>query len=81
MYGITNPVHATVFIYCSGPKNTTMLLQVFDARGRLVKTLFDGIAISGNIHAQWNTARCGNGVYFLKLKAGSAVQTQRVVVE
>jgi beta-galactosidase len=78
---VTNPVHAATIIHCSGPKNETMLLQVFDASGRLVETLYNKTTKSGNLSITWNASRCGNGVYFLKLKVGETIQTQKVIVE
>jgi hypothetical protein len=49
-------------------------VQVFDLNGRLVRTVFDGVAREGENETSWNGTdetgrRMGSGVYFYRLRA------------
>jgi hypothetical protein len=64
----------------SGP----IRLSVYDIKGRLVRTLYDGIETSGEHHLDWNGrndagTEVGSGIYFVRLEAESAVRTRKVV--
>jgi hypothetical protein len=58
-------------------------LQVYDVRGRVVRTLVDGIRGAGDHVVTWHGlddsgARVSSGTYFLKFSNGSEVRTERV---
>ncbi|MCU0607451.1 MAG: T9SS type A sorting domain-containing protein [Candidatus Edwardsbacteria bacterium] len=60
-------------------------LGVYDVAGRLVATVADGTMPAGSHSVSWNgTDRGGrkvaSGVYFVRLDAGGASQTQRITV-
>jgi hypothetical protein len=64
-----------------GPAN----IDVFDVNGRLVKTVFDGIAQAGPNEASWNgtdfTGRdVASGVYFYRLRADNKDLSKKMVV-
>ncbi|MDI6841145.1 MAG: FlgD immunoglobulin-like domain containing protein [bacterium] len=53
-------------------------LKVYDASGRLIYTLFDGLLSAGSYHTLWNTTDAAgvyvnSGVYFLKLLVGNPI--------
>jgi hypothetical protein len=61
-------------------------LGIYDANGRLVRTLARGAAATGLQRASWNMTdangrRVASGVYFCKLVAGAKTQTRKLVVE
>jgi len=61
-------------------------LQVFDVRGRLVKTILDQDAAPGTFSASWDGraddgARAARGVYYARLAAGDQKVTKTVVIE
>lgn len=62
------------------PAPTAVRLTVFNVAGRAVRTLVNRYEAAGAHQATWNTAREADGVYFLRLEAGSAVVVRRVVV-
>ncbi len=70
--------------YCIAAAGRTSL-SVYDMSGRLIKTLFDGRLNAGYYSALWEGAdSAGNpvasGVYFYRLKVGTAEATRKTVV-
>ena len=57
-----------------------MQLAVFDVLGRRVATLVDGVQPAGDHTATWRADGFPSGVYVVTLQAGSATQTQRIVL-
>jgi hypothetical protein len=55
-------------------------LEMFDARGRLVRTLVDGIQESGDHWVDLNATGLGSGAYFYKLQWNGQETTQRCVL-
>jgi hypothetical protein len=60
----------------AGPVRVT----TFDAAGRRCATLFSGRMKSGSQTIPLDTRRLANGVYFLRLEAGAATHSTRLVV-
>ncbi len=59
-------------------------VEVFDAAGRLVRTLFSGRAESGALSLAWDGLddrghRAGDGVYFVRARSAGATATRRLV--
>jgi flagellar hook assembly protein FlgD len=60
-------------------------LDIFDVKGRRVKTLINGIKPAGRYKAQWNGRNSrGNsvssGVYYYRLAAGKKIITKKLVL-
>ncbi len=60
-------------------------LEVFDGRGRLVRTLVDGWRAPGNETTMWDSednggSRVASGVYFYRLSVGSFEKTLKLVL-
>ncbi|MEA2062236.1 MAG: FlgD immunoglobulin-like domain containing protein, partial [Gemmatimonadota bacterium] len=60
-------------------------LEVFNLRGRLVKTLVSGLHVPGCYAVNWEgTNEAGHqlpsGVYFYRMKAGDFMQTRKMVL-
>jgi len=60
-------------------------LRIYDSRGKLVRTLVEGILPTGQHDVQWDGCdRHGNqvaaGVYLAHLNAGEARMTQKLVM-
>jgi alpha-amylase len=69
-----NPATAQVRLELSSPA-ATATVRVYDLRGRLVRTeSFSGRSLT------LNTSTWAQGVYFLRIQAGAAVSTQRLLV-
>jgi FlgD Ig-like domain len=80
-----NPFRGATEVRFDLPHAGPLRLQVFDAAGRLRRTLYDGHGTSGKHAFEWDgrdAARreLASGVYFLRLEAGSARAAARVVI-
>jgi hypothetical protein len=73
-----NPAKGSTEIAFSLPKAENVRLVVYDAQGRLVKTLAEGTRSAGK--HQISVSGLESGVYFYRLEAGSTSLTRRMVV-
>jgi hypothetical protein len=53
------------------PMNSFVTLKVYDAVGREVTTLVNGIQEAGSYSVRFDGASCSSGVYFYVLRSGS----------
>jgi hypothetical protein len=74
-----NPASGAATIQFAVPERQAVTLSLYDMLGRRVKTLVDG-AREGRQQVQVDASDLSSGVYFLRLRAGGSVQTQRVTV-
>jgi flagellar hook assembly protein FlgD len=68
------------------PANARVSLRVYDAQGRVVRTLVDQDAAAGSFRATWDGLTDGGtaaarGMFFARLTAdGRAVDTRKIVL-
>ena len=62
----------------SGRENVK--LEVFDIRGKLVRTLVDGQKLAGRYSVEFDAGGLSSGVYFYKMIVGNFVQTKKMVL-
>jgi DNA-binding beta-propeller fold protein YncE len=67
------------------PAKEPVRLQLFDARGRLVRTLLDGAAGPGAVHAAWDGTdddgrRVASGRYFSRLETRRGVRSKALML-
>jgi flagellar hook assembly protein FlgD len=79
-----NPFNPTTTISFTIPENETLSLKIYDILGRNVRTLVEGGYAAGSYNIVWDaTDMNGNavsaGVYFYTIKAGSYVETKRML--
>jgi hypothetical protein len=55
-------------------------LKIYDALGREVATLIDGVKEAGSHTIAFNAAGLSSGVYFYTLRAGNAVATKKMLL-
>jgi len=60
-------------------------VQIFDLRGRLVKTLFQGVPASQEMELHWdgrdeNGRPCASGIYHYRLRSGDFTQTRKMML-
>jgi hypothetical protein len=72
------PFKSSARIRFSLPKPENVRLVVYDAQGRLVRSLEEGIREAGMHHI--NVSGLKSGVYFYRLEAGSTSLIRRMVV-
>jgi len=80
-----NPFNTETTIYFSLDKAQEVTIDIFDLKGRFVKTLFDSTNTSGNYSIIWNgTDKWGNkvssGVYIYKMTAGKSSITRKMIL-
>jgi hypothetical protein len=83
--GMPSPGRGKVEILLSLPHPGPVRVELFDARGRRVRTLLDGAAGSGPTRLPWDGttdsgARAGPGVYFVRASIRGNVATIRIVL-
>jgi len=80
-----NPFNPSTTISYTLAEAGQVSLAVYDLRGRLVKTLAEGLVDAGTHHVQWNGTDSrgrvlASGVYFYRLKAESYSQVRKMVL-
>jgi len=75
-----NPFNPTTTISYSVPKASDVRLTVYDMMGREVTVLAEGRKAPGVYSVEFNGKNFASGVYFYKLKAGSTVLKQKMVM-
>jgi hypothetical protein len=80
-----NPFNPRTTIAYTLPVTGHVSLRVYDAAGRLVKTLVDAVETAGRHAAAWNGVDDGgadvsSGVYFVRLESVGGIETRKVVL-
>ncbi|MDD5530574.1 MAG: C25 family cysteine peptidase [bacterium] len=82
-----NPVRERTSIqYCIGEMTATVKLNIYDASGRLTKTLVDNSNVKpGNYTVRWegsnnNGKKVASGIYFYKLETDNFKTTKKLVL-
>ena len=80
-----NPFRPETFIRYDVPTTTRVQLEVYNASGRLVRTLVDGSIAPGAHSAIWDATddhgrSVGSGVYFYRMKAGDFESTRKMTL-
>ena len=75
-----NPFNPVTKINYSLSRAGHVNLTVYDLLGRQVAVLVDKNQKAGEFQLDWNAARFPSGVYIYRLKAGSKVQTRKMVL-
>jgi hypothetical protein len=75
-----NPFNATTTIRFALPRSEKVTVGIFDAQGRQVGTLYQGMQSAGNHTLRWNGAQFSSGVYFVRVDAGASSATKKIVL-
>ncbi len=80
-----NPLTPATSICYDMPRDGRVVLEVIDVGGRVVRTLVDEAKPAGRHSAAWNGsdaagAEVGQGVYFVRMRAGAFTATRKAVV-
>jgi hypothetical protein len=62
------------------PVGIRMTLRVYDALGRQVTTLVDGVVNAGSHEAYLNSDGLSSGVYFFRMEAGTFIRTNKMLL-
>jgi hypothetical protein len=80
-----NPFNPQTTIHYTVSEAARVRLAIYDARGRLVRTLVDGPATSGAHTVVWHGrdnrgGSAPSGVYFVRLTSGKQARTSKIVL-
>lgn len=80
-----NPFNPSTRFDFSMDRTATVTITVYDARGRVVRTLFSGPAPTGSHTVEWDGrddagASLSSGVYFYQLRSGTETVTRKAVL-
>ncbi len=81
--GVPNPFRSRTQISYSIPRSQHVELVIFDLQGRRIATLVDEEHGPGEYTVSWDgrmdTGMAASGLYFLRLRAGKATKTQKLM--
>ena len=62
------------------PQEMHVNLVIYDVSGRAVAELMNEVKSANTYNVVWNANQNASGVYFVKLAAGNAVHTQKIML-
>jgi len=75
-----NPFNPSTKIKYSVPQASQVQIKVFDVLGNEIETLVKEEKPTGTYELTWNAVNLPSGVYFYQLRAGSFVQTKKMLL-
>jgi hypothetical protein len=80
-----NPFRESLSLNLSLAKSGALAIRIYNLKGELVNTVFQGRALSGNAFYYWsgtdlNGRKCPNGIYLLRLTSGDQALTRKVIL-
>ena len=82
-----NPFNPSTTVSYSVPegKSAQVSLNIYDIRGKLVRTLVNEVKVAGSYSVMWNGVdsrgrNVASGVYFYRIQAGNFQQTRKMVL-
>jgi enterochelin esterase family protein len=75
-----NPFNPVTKIKYSIPELSRVIIKVYDIIGNEIAILVNEEKQIGNYEFNWNAASLASGVYFYQIKAGSFVQTRKMIL-
>ena len=75
-----NPFNPSTNISFDLPQEMHVNVAVYDVNGRMVSELMNEVKAANTYNVVWNANLNASGVYFVRLTAGSAVHTQKVML-
>ena len=75
-----NPFNPSTQLKYSIPQASKVVIKVFDVLGNEIKILINKERTAGTYELTWNAANLPSGVYFYQLRAGSFVETKKMIL-
>ncbi|NQV18864.1 MAG: T9SS type A sorting domain-containing protein, partial [Armatimonadetes bacterium] len=75
-----NPFNPVTTIQYSLPQRSDVQITIYDLLGKEVITLISETQDAGYKSIQWNASNVPSGMYFYQIKAGTYVQTKKMVL-
>jgi len=76
-----NPFNPTTKIKISIPESTSVLLNVYDVNGKLIKELTKGKFSKGVYEYIFNGSNLASGVYFVMLKTDTKTKVHKIILQ
>ena len=80
MQNYPNPFNPSTIIRFALPDEQRVAVDVYNARGRLLKTLVDKTMTAGEHSLLFDATGYSSGIYIYRLRAGGFVQSKKMVV-
>jgi hypothetical protein len=75
-----NPFNPSTKIEFSVPKNSRVVLKVYNALGVEVATVVDEQMSTGTYRVRFDGSRLASGIYFYRLKSGDFVASKKMIL-
>ena len=75
-----NPSAQQATVRFEAPRSTDVEIAVYDVLGRRVETIVNGQVPAGREQRAVQTGRLAPGTYFIRMRMGETVQTERLTV-
>ncbi len=75
-----NPFNPTTIIQYNVPERSFISLVVYNALGQEISVLASGEKEAGTYRQDFNAAGLPSGIYFYRLKSGSFIQTNKMIL-
>lgn len=75
-----NPFNPSTIFQFTIKNSQFVELKIFDILGREIATLVNEYRRAGNYEAQWDATNFPSGIYLYRLKAGSVVESKKMVL-
>ena len=75
-----NPFNPVTNIGFAIPEDGYVTITVYDLQGRLITELINGNKVAGYYKLTWNATNQSSGIYFVRMKAGTYVSDQKIML-
>ena len=75
-----NPLSNNTTISFSLSQSEKVSLNIFDANGRLMKTIFENVLNEEKHSVKWNVEKVNAGIYFLRIQTAEFLKTEKLIV-
>jgi hypothetical protein len=75
-----NPFNPVTEICYQLPKDSYIVLTVYDVLGQEVQVLVDGLVKAGYRSAVWDAKDAASGIYFIQMQTGNFVERRKMAL-
>jgi hypothetical protein len=79
IYSLSNPFNPTAKIKYFASQSSILIIKIFDVLGNEIETLVNEEKPTGTDKVSWNAEILSSVVYFYQFKAGSFVETKKII--